>query len=111
MCEPLMPLVTGWNAVNVCIIAANVSSCLLMLPLHHCQVSSAAGRDKALLEAKASKMKAKLDDALSKSAAIETAPLPKIEVWCSCSCCPDSLFRVCRRIACLMQSNALRHAT
>eukprot|EP00775_Hariotina_reticulata_P004600 gene4600-4854_t len=44
------------------------------------EVSAAAGRDKALLEAKAGKMKAKLDDALSKSAAIETAPLPKIEV-------------------------------
>eukprot|EP00879_Flechtneria_rotunda_P025219 GHRR01026790.1.p1 GENE.GHRR01026790.1~~GHRR01026790.1.p1 ORF type:complete len:355 (+),score=84.47 GHRR01026790.1:404-1468(+) len=44
------------------------------------EADSAGGRDKALLEAKAGKVKSKLDDALSKASAIQVAPLPKIEV-------------------------------
>eukprot|EP00882_Tetradesmus_deserticola_P019139 GHRQ01020587.1.p1 GENE.GHRQ01020587.1~~GHRQ01020587.1.p1 ORF type:complete len:506 (+),score=150.39 GHRQ01020587.1:56-1573(+) len=44
------------------------------------EVDAAAGRDKSLLEAKAGKVKNKLDDALSKASAIEVAPMPKIEV-------------------------------
>ncbi|WIA13520.1 hypothetical protein OEZ85_007093 [Tetradesmus obliquus] len=44
------------------------------------EVDGAAGRDRSLLEAKAGKVKAKLDDALSKASAIEVAPMPKIEV-------------------------------
>jgi hypothetical protein len=44
------------------------------------QVDAAAGRDRSLLEAKAGKVKAKLDDALGKASAIEVAPMPKIEV-------------------------------
>jgi hypothetical protein len=51
------------------------------------QVDAAAGRDKSLLEAKAGKVKAKLDDALGKATAIEVAPMPKIEVR---SCKPAS---------------------
>jgi hypothetical protein len=41
---------------------------------------AATGRDRGLLEAKAGKVKAKLDDALGKVSAIEVAPLPKVEV-------------------------------
>jgi hypothetical protein len=48
------------------------------------QVDAAAGRDRCLLEAKAGKVKAKLDDALSKASAIEVAPMPKIEVRIGC---------------------------
>lgn len=44
------------------------------------QVTSAAGRDKAALEAKASKAKARLDDARGKARAVEAAALPKVEV-------------------------------
>lgn len=44
------------------------------------EADDAQGRDKSVLEAKAGKVKAKLDDALSKVTAIEVAPLPKVEV-------------------------------
>lgn len=44
------------------------------------EAEEASGRDKSLLEAKAGKVKTKLDDALSKVTAIEVAPLPKVEV-------------------------------
>ena len=43
-------------------------------------MDAAAGRDKSNLETKATKVKSNLDTALSKVAAIEQAPLPKIEV-------------------------------
>lgn len=44
------------------------------------EAEEASGRDKSVLEAKAGKVKSKLDDALSKVTAIEVAPLPKVEV-------------------------------
>lgn len=44
------------------------------------EAEEASGRDKSVLEAKAGKVKSKLDDALSKATAIEVAPLPKVEV-------------------------------
>lgn len=44
------------------------------------EADEASGRDKSVLEAKAGKVKAKLDDALTKVSAIEVAPLPKVEV-------------------------------
>lgn len=44
------------------------------------QVDAAQGRSKVVLEAKAAKARSKLDGAMDKASAIETAPLPKIEV-------------------------------
>lgn len=44
------------------------------------EADEASGRDKSVLESKAGKVKAKLDDALTKVSAIEVAPLPKVEV-------------------------------
>jgi hypothetical protein len=44
------------------------------------EAEEASGRDKSVLEAKAGKVKTKLDDALTKVSAIEVAPLPKVEV-------------------------------
>jgi len=44
------------------------------------EADDAQGRDKSVLEAKAGKVKAKLDDALTKVTAIEVVPLPKVEV-------------------------------
>lgn len=44
------------------------------------QANSASGREKAALESRAAKAKAKLDAAKEKAEAVERAPLPKIEV-------------------------------
>jgi hypothetical protein len=49
---------------------------------HTHQAEAAQGRDRSLLEARATKLRSKLDDALAKAAAVEAAPLPKIEVCC-----------------------------
>jgi hypothetical protein len=44
------------------------------------QANSATGREKAQLESRAQKAKAKLDAARGKAESVERAPLPKIEV-------------------------------
>jgi len=57
--------------------------CLLPALQITVQANSASGREKAALESRAAKAKAKFDAAREKAEAVERAPLPKIEVRCT----------------------------
>jgi hypothetical protein len=86
------------------------------------EADEASGRDKSVLESKAGKVKAKLDDALTKVSAVEVAPLPKVEVsdrtCCACMHARHGHTPACQGAtpvltlsACMQETDILQHAS
>lgn len=87
ICCPAPPLYVPFSCLCTSLSPASVRPFLLQASQFEAEYQAvmreaeeASGRDKSVLEAKAGKVKAKLDDALTKVSAIEVAPLPKVEV-------------------------------